>query len=291
VRVLILGGGGMIGHQLWRYLPSRFPETYTTIRHNRTDYRSHGLFEHDNVIDGIDVSDFSLLAGLLKGVQPDIILNCVGITKRHKGANNAIPSIVLNALFPHKLAMWGAANDAKVIHFSTDCVFDGKLGNYSEDTPPSAQDLYGRTKALGEIADGNVLTLRSSFIGSELYGGTELLAWFLAQSGTVKGFRNAIYSGFTTLEMCRIVERILVEYPHARGLYNISSDPISKFDLLMLIKEKMHLAVEVVSDETFYCDRSLDSTRFRREFNYSPPSWETMIAELSEEYMSNKEQR
>ncbi len=188
----------------------------------------------------------------------------------------------LNAILPYELAEWGAAHGARLISFSTDCVFDGKLGKYTEESPTSASDVYGKTKAHGEI-DGmdNVLTLRSSFIGRELNYRSELLEWFLAQTGIVKGFRNAIYSGFTTIELCRIVEKILLDQPGTSGLYNISSEPINKYDLLVLIKKKMNLAVEVIPDETFCCDRSLDSSKFRREFNYSPPSWQVMIEELA----------
>lgn len=273
----------MIGHMLWQHLSLRFPETYTTIRKRREDYKGFGLFKSDQVIDGVDATDFYLLQGVLKGVRAQVILNCIGITKRHAAASNMISCLTLNALLPHYLADWGVANRVRVIHFSTDCVFDGKLGNYLDNSLPSANDLYGRTKALGEVPSQNALTLRSSFIGPELQDGTELLEWFRAQTGTVKGFKGAIYSGFTTLELSRIVEKVLVDHPNAAGLYNVSSDPISKFDLLTLIKEKMHLAIEIIPDETFHYDRSLNSTKFRREFNYTPPTWEAMIEELSKD--------
>jgi dTDP-4-dehydrorhamnose reductase len=241
------------------------------------------LFESDNVIDGFDATDFSLLEGVLKGVRPHVVLNCIGITKRHVDDSNVIPCITLNSLLPHYLANWGATNGVRIIHFSTDCVFDGKIGNYLESSFLSANDLYGKTKAMGEISSQNVLTLRSSFIGPELRDGTELLEWVRAQTGTVKGFRGAIYSGFTTMELSRIVERMLIDHPDAVGLYNVSSDPISKYDLLTLIKEKIHLDIEIIPDETFHCDRSLNSARFRQEFTYIPPTWETMIEELSKD--------
>lgn len=280
MRILILGGTGMLGHTLWEGFSGRFPDTYTTIRKNRNRYEAGGLFNSSNVIDSVDVSDFSELTGVMKYVRPDFILNCIGITKRREESDEAIHAIKLNALLPHKLVEWGKKNSAKVINFSTDCVFDGKHGSYTEESPTNATDLYGKTKALGEIKGKNALTLRSSFIGAELGAGTELLEWFLSQTGTVQGFKNAIYTGFTTLELSRIVENILVHYPRANGIYNISSEPISKFDLLMLIKEKMSLDVDVIPDTTFRCDRSLDSRMFRKEFNYTPPTWETMIDEL-----------
>lgn len=272
----------MLGCQLWRHLLLRFPDTYATLRKTRKDYNA-GLPETGKVIDHVDANDFPALWNTLAGVKPDFILNCIAITKRRENAKDTIPSIMLNALLPHKLAEWGLKTGARIINFSTDCVFDGKQGNYTEDSQTSAADLYGKTKALGETTGENTLTLRTSFIGRELNAKTELLEWFLAQREPVRGFKNAMYSGLTTLEMSRIVEKILTGHPDAAGLYNVSSDPISKFDLLMLIKKKMHLDIEIIPDETFHCDRSLDSSKFRREFNYTPPAWETMVEELSKE--------
>jgi dTDP-4-dehydrorhamnose reductase len=281
MRLLILGGTGMLGHNLWKYFSGRYPDTYTTIRQSCKSYETGGIFNSNRVIDSVDASDFLELKGVMKCIQPDFILNCIGVTKRREEVSEAIRTITLNALLPHKLGEWGKNNSAKVINFSTDCVFDGVHGNYTEKSPTNATDLYGKTKALGEIQGNNALTLRSSFIGTELVAGTELLEWFLSQIGIVQGFKNAIYSGFTTLELSRIVENIVVHYPEVNGIYNISSDPISKFDLLMLIRDKMLLDVDIIPNETFRCNRSLDSTKFRKEFNYTPPTWGAMIDELS----------
>lgn len=278
----------MLGHQLWKYLPSSFPETFVTIRYRRGDYDNSGLYQSDRVIENIDVSDLNVLTGVLKAIQPTVILNCIGLTKRREEPGNPIPSIFLNALFPHHLAKLAGDVGANVIHFSTDCVFDGSAGSYKDESMTDAFDLYGRTKALGEIKAGHVLTLRSSFIGRELRDGTELLEWFLAQQDTVKGFKNAIYTGLTTLELSRVIEHLLRSYPDASGLYNVSSDPISKYDLLKLIAGKMRPGTKVLPDEQFRCDRSLDSSRFRKEFNYKPPNWETMVEELSQKNKGDK---
>ena len=289
MQILILGASGMLGHKLWQSLSVRFPETYAVIRGYRDDYKRFNLFKDDDqVIEKIDALNFSELEKVLDKIKPEVILNCVGVTKRKGEANNPTISIVLNALLPNQLAAWSAKNNVKIVNFSTDCVFDGKIGHYTEESLTSAEDIYGKTKALGEIKTGNVLTLRSSFIGPELSHGSELLEWFLARSGIVKGYRNAIYSGFTTLELCRIVERLLNDFPQARGLYNISSEPISKFDLLSLIKKKMNLNIEIIPDDNFFCDRSLDSSKFRKEFSYIPPSWEKMIDELAIELKGRK---
>jgi dTDP-4-dehydrorhamnose reductase len=169
-----------------------------------------------------------------------------------------------------------------LIHLSTDCVFSGKKGNYSECDNADAEDLYGRTKLLGEVIEKHCLTLRTSMIGPELHRNNSLLEWFLAQKGTVKGFKRAIFSGFTTFELSRIIERLLVEYPTSHGLYHVSADSISKHDLLSMIKQKMNLSVHIDPDTDFTCNRSLDSSRFRRDFKYIPPSWPDMVDELCE---------
>ncbi|MGH8743204.1 MAG: hypothetical protein ACREUY_02905, partial [Burkholderiales bacterium] len=140
------------------------------------------------------------------------------------------------------------------------------------------------SKFLGEVHEPHCMTLRTSIIGRELMHKTSLLEWFLSQSGTVRGFTHAIFSGFTTLELARIMDKIITGFPRASGLYHVSSDPISKYDLLRLIKEKMRLPVEIVPDAKFRCDRSLDSTKFRMEFKYNPPQWETMVEELALDY-------
>ena len=283
-RILILGGTGMLGHALWKHFSQRFPDTFTTIHKGRGDYGDDRLFGSDQVIDHIDVMDFQMLEGVLRVIKPAVVLNCIGKTKRREQSQDPIPSIILNAVLPHRLAKLAEDVQARLIHFSTDCVFDGKTGCYSDDAPTNATDLYGRSKALGEVTGDNVLTLRSSFIGKELREGSELLEWFLSQKNAVRGFKNAIYTGLTTLELGRVVEKLLLNYPGASGLYNISSEPINKFDLLRLIGEKMHRNVEIIPDETFHCDRSLNSERFRRDFNYTPPTWTNMVEELSQEH-------
>jgi dTDP-4-dehydrorhamnose reductase len=288
MRIIILGGTGMLGHKLWEQIPRFFPDTYTTIKYGRNEYKNSNAYDSERVIENVDVNNRQLLTGVLKAIKPEIVLNCIGLTIRKQDPHNFIPSICLNALFPHTLAAIACELGAKVINFSTDCVFDGKTGNYRDEIPPTATDLYGRTKALGEISEGNVLTLRSSFIGYEREKGTELLEWFLAQQGTIRGFKNAIYTGLTTLELSRVIAYLLRKYPTATGLYNLSSDPISKFDLLTLIKRKMNRDVEILPEEQFHCDRSLDSTRFRNEFDYTPPSWESMVEELSQKYEGEK---
>ncbi|MBL4680588.1 MAG: SDR family oxidoreductase, partial [Pseudomonadales bacterium] len=204
----------------------------------------------------------------------------VGIVKQLAIAKESIPSLEINALLPHKLSVLCKEIDARLIHISTDCVFSGKKGHYKEEDPADAVDLYGKTKFLGEVHEDNCLTLRTSVIGRELSRKKSLLEWFLSQSGSVTGFKNAIFSGFTTLELGRIIEMMLLNYPSASGVYQVSSEPISKYDLLLLFREIFEHDIDITADEAFHCDRSLDSSRFRKEFNYQPPTWEAMIGEL-----------
>ena len=279
MRILILGGDGMLGHQLLTYLRPRH-EIKVTLRKDIDAYSQYGLFNFENSYDGIDVRSLERLMEVLADFRPEAVINAVGIVKQRPDAKESIPSLEINALLPHRLAMLCKGVGARLVHLSTDCVFSGKKGNYLESDPSDAEDLYGKTKFLGEIHETNCLTLRTSIIGRELSRHKSLLDWFLTQTGTVKGFTNAIYTGITTLEMSRIIEMMLNKFPYASGVYQVSSDPINKYELLLLIREKLGHDIEIIPDNVFCCDRSLQSSRFRAEFNYTPPDWPAMIEEL-----------
>ena len=279
MRILILGGDGMLGHQLLASLRPRH-EVKVTLRQDVVAYSQYGLFSSENTYDGIDVRSLARLTEVMADFRPDALINAVGIVKQRPTAKESIPSLEINSLLPHRLSVLCKAVGARLIHLSTDCIFSGKKGNYQESDPSDAEDIYGKTKFLGETQDNHCLTLRTSIIGRELSRNKSLLEWFLAQSGTIKGFTKAIYTGFTTQEMSRIIENMLVNHPEASGVYQVSSDPINKYELLLLFREKLGHKIEIVPDDSFCCDRSLDSTRFRKEFAYSPPAWEAMIEEL-----------
>ncbi len=280
MRILILGGDGMLGHQLFKHLRPRH-DVRVTLHQPLQAYRQFGLFSAENAYSGLDVIQLERLMEVLADFHPEAVVNGIGIIKQRAASRESIPSLEINALFPHRLAILCKMIGARLIHLSTDCVFSGKKGNYSEEDLSDAEDLYGRSKYLGEVNDSHCLTFRTSMIGRELSRKQSLLEWFLAQKDTIKGFRGAIFTGFTTLELSRIIERMIVDYPAAAGLYHVSSEPISKYDLLMLVKKKLNLGIEIVPDDSYRCDRSLDSSRFRREFRYRPPAWEDMIEELS----------
>ncbi|MEO8441621.1 MAG: SDR family oxidoreductase [Betaproteobacteria bacterium] len=282
MRILILGGTGMLGHKLWQLLGARFADCQVTVRGRRADYARFPLFHDPRVIAEVDVADFAALRRILERAAPAVIVNCIGVTKRREPAGNPAASILLNALLPHRLAAWGAAHGARVINFGTDCVFDGRRGNYTELDRTDAEDLYGRTKALGEIAGANALTLRSSFIGRELAGGTELLEWLLGQQGkTIKGYQHALYSGVSTIHLATVVGDIIEKFPQLAGLYHVAAAVISKYDLLMLARAAYKLDVKIEPDDKVIIKRNLDCTRFRLATGYNAPAWPAMMAELA----------
>ncbi|OCW57015.1 dTDP-4-dehydrorhamnose reductase family protein [Hoeflea olei] len=280
MRILVLGGDGMLGHQVLKQLSPRH-QVAVTLRQDKQTYQACGLFDDTNAFFGIDVRSIDRVSEVMAQFRPDAVVNCVGIVKQRPAAMQSILSLEINALLPHRLAVLCRLSGARLVHMSTDCVFSGRKGNYLETDVPDAEDLYGRSKLLGEVADEGCVTLRTSIIGRELSRKTGLLEWALAQRGPVKGYQKAIFSGFTTLEMARIIEMVLQDTTGAHGVFQVSSDPIDKHALLLLIREHLHPAIDVVADSEVRIDRSLDSTRFRKTFGYTPPSWGDMIAELA----------
>lgn len=281
MRILILGGDGMLGHQLFRHLKQRH-DVRVTLRLGPEAYEAYRLFDHGSAHHGVDVRQTDGLLQVLADFRPEAVVNAVGIVKQRTEAKEIIPSLEVNALLPHRLALMCRAVGARLVHLSTDCVFSGRKGNYRETDVPDAEDLYGRTKLLGEVSEAHCVTLRTSMIGPELSRKTSLLEWFLAQRGqTVKGFTKAIFSGFPTTELARLVERVLVDVPALHGLYHAAAGPISKYDLLGLIRDRLKLPVTIERDSSFECDRSLDGSRFQRDTGYVAPAWETMIDDMA----------
>lgn len=279
LRILILGGDGMMGHQLFARLCGQH-EVRVTLRKSLDAYRSYGLFDTTTAFGDIEACTLDRLAEVFSLFRPEAVVNCIGIVKQRHSAMNAISSLEINALLPHRLAVLSRMVGARLIHLSTDCVFSGRKGGYSESDSSDANDLYGRTKYLGEVAEGHCLTIRTSIVGHELSRKTGLLEWFLAQKGTVPGFSRAIFSGLTTMEFSRVIEQLLVQHKEASGVYHVSSEPIDKYSLLLLFRKYLAPEIEVIPDKNLVIDRSLDSTRFRGQFGYRPPSWDAMAREL-----------
>ncbi len=283
MRLLILGGSGMLGHQLWRGLHAQH-DTWVTLRRPVADFAVHNLFDEAKAIQLDDITDDTALERALGQAKPEAVINCVGLIKQRDEASDEALTLRVNAEFPHRLAKRCGEAGARLIHFSTDCIFAGTKGNYTESDPSDAADLYGQSKHQGEVADAHSVTLRTSVIGHELGTNLALLDWFLSQRGqAISGFTKAIYSGFTTLEMARIVDRILTQHPALSGVWHVASESISKFALLQLCREKLGWEGVIEPNDEFVCDRSLNADRFNQATGYTPPSWEAMISELAQQ--------
>ncbi len=285
-RVLILGANGMLGHCLLRSFSERQElETFATTRDRRllSDHFTPSLIER--VIGNVDAANPDSVLEALARVQPDVVINCIGVIKQLPAARNPMTSITINALFPHRLALACKAAGARLIHISTDCVFTGDQGGYTEDDPPDATDLYGRTKLLGEVEDDHCMTLRTSLIGHELRSRYGLLEWFLSQKGSVRGFTKAIYSGFPTTEIARIVADHVIPNHDLRGVYHVSSAPISKYDLLKLVATRYDRDIQVKRHEDVPCDRSLNSDLFQSVTSYRPPPWPELVDHMHNDHV------
>ena len=282
MRILILGGSGMLGHRLWVDLNKQH-ETWVTIRGNANEFPNTPDFPRKLIRENVDALNFDQVTRALASIQPDLVINCIGLIKQMGHlARDPLFSISLNAMLPHRISMICRVAKIRMIHISTDCVFSGKKGNYTEEDQSDAEDIYGRTKFLGEVSYPHCVTLRTSIIGRELKNKLGLIEWFLAQKGQINGYTKAIYSGFTTDELSRIIQNYVIPNPKLSGVYHVSSNPISKYDLLQLTKTAFHRTdIDILPEEQFFSDRSLNSTRFRNFTGYNPPTWEEMISELA----------
>ena len=285
MRVLILGGNGMLGHQLCRVLPERM-EVWATFRDNPNRYAQFKLLPEEQNIRDVSVQDIARLSEILDTVKPGAVVNAVGIVKQRDEAKQAITSIQINALFPHQLADLCIQSGIRVIQISTDCVFSGLRGNYTEIDVPDPVDLYGRTKLLGELNRPGCLTLRTSIIGWQLNTFSSLLSWFALQRNKhIKGYHKAIYSGFSTNVTAQLIGDILQTRPDLSGLYQVASEPISKYDLLVRLREFLGWDDIVIdSDDQFFCDRSLSGLHFSTATGWRPPTWEAMLQGLAMEW-------
>lgn len=277
MKVLITGGTGMLGHKLYQRLSAGF-EVFATIRGPFESVERFGIFQRDSTIENIDLSDDSEVRRAVEFVRPDVLINAAGVIKQRPSSKDVVTTLSINSILPHRLAALGQEYGFRTIVISTDCVFSGAKGNYSETDEPDAKDLYGISKRLGELTGEDCLTLRTSIIGRELQTGHSLVEWFLSnRGGSVKGFTRAIYSGFPTVVFADIISNLLVNFPQLSGIYHVSSDPIDKCTLLELVNAAFGAKVQIEPDDTFVIDRSLDSSKFRHEASFEPLAWDKMI--------------
>lgn len=283
-RILVLGASGMLGGSLFRYFSRTEDfEVLGTVRSNKAvEHLNRQGFT--NLIEGLDVKETGSLENLLHQFKPAYIFNCIGLIKQLGESKNPVSAVEINSLLPHKLAALASSVQAKLIHFSTDCVFSGNKGCYAESDVPDAFDIYGRSKLLGEVDYDGHLTLRTSIIGHELDSSDSLIDWFLSQKGSrINGYSKAVFSGLPTCYMAEFIDKYVISNDVA-GLYHLSVEPIDKFTLLNLVKDIYKIDIDISEFSDFEIDRSLDSSRLRQHVNFSPLPWPQLVKKMYSEY-------
>lgn len=281
-RVLVLGVSGMLGNAVLRFFAQSDDYLVVGSARSAAVLLLMPAELREQVICGVDVENTDSLMQLFAQARPDVVINCIGLVKQFAGANDPLAAIPINALLPHRLARLCDVAGARLIHISTDCVFAGTRGMYLEQDLSDAQDLYGRSKYLGEVDYPHAVTLRTSIIGHELSSAHGLVGWFLAQQGSVNGYTRAIFSGLPTVELARVMRDFVLPYPDLRGIYHVSAEPINKFELLKLVAQAYGKVIDITPDDKLVNDRSLDSSRFREITCYQPPAWLELVRRMHE---------
>lgn len=277
IKVLVIGANGMIGSTVLRVLSEKKEwDVFGTTR-NLCDNIIFPPSINERIISGIDVLNPDSLVTCFAQIHPTVVINCAGITKHKPEVNDRVLSIAINALMPHRLATLCKIIDARLIHISTDCVFSGEKGGYTEEDITDAHDVYGKSKALGELEYAHSVTLRTSTIGHELQSQYGLLDWFLSQEGKCKGFSRAIFSGLPTVVLAQVIRDIVIPRSTLSGLYHIAAEPINKYELLTLIANAYGKKINIIKDDKLVIDRSLNSDRFQIATGYVAPGWPELI--------------
>lgn len=285
-KVLVMGGDGMLGHKVFRTLSGRF-ETYATFRGFSWLRRPHPVYADidRNVLWGdVDATETKGVAAVVGLVKPDVVVNCIGLVKQRN--MGSVPSIRVNSLFPHVLADLCAQFSSRLIHVSTDCVFSGDRGGYSEDDATDPVDLYGRTKLLGEVDRPGCLTLRTSLVGWEVKNRLGLLEWFAAQRGNVvEGHNRAIFNGLSTAALAGLIGDLIERWPGLSGLHHVAGESCTKYAMLFRLRRLLGWNdIDLCLADGVSCDRRLDASKFRSATGWGPPNWHRMMAGLAAEW-------
>jgi len=289
MKILIIGTTGMLGYSLFKNLNDASQlDVYGTVRSIKGKEQ---FFEgcEERLFNAVDVNDLATVDTVLKELSPDVVLNCIGLIKQHSISKQHTDAISINSLLPHQLASLCDSHSCKLIHFSTDCVFDGSKGKYTEGDNPNASDLYGRTKCLGEIDYAPHLTLRTSIIGHELDSAVSLVDWFLSQEVSTKGFSKAIFSGLPTCYISRLLLEKILPANELSGLYQLSVGPVDKFTLLNLIADIYGKDIEIIESTDLKINRSLNSKLLRDALELNTPSWKELVTEMHNDYLNRYE--
>lgn len=277
MKVLVLGATGMAGHTISIYLKE--------ANHDVTAFSRKKFIYCDN-ING-DITDFDFLKNVIEIGNYDAVINAIGILNKDAEYNKSL-AVILNSYLPHYLSDITKKMETKVIHMSTDCVYSGNIGGYTETSFRDGGTFYDRTKALGELENAKDLTFRNSIIGPDLNeNGIGLFNWFMKQEGQINGFTKAIWNGVTTLTLAKAMEKALEE--NLTGLYNlVNKESISKFDLLKLFNEYMKDdTITILTSDAVEVNKTLISTR--NDFSFVVPSYEQMVKEMKEWIENHKE--
>lgn len=284
MKVLILGVTGMLGNAVFHvFSADAAHQTWGTLRSGAAR-RHFAADSHARLLCGVDVLDQDALTAVMAKVRPDVVINCVGLIKQLADAKDPLTALPINAMLPHRLARLCGLAGARLIHVSTDCVFSGRKGMYLESDPSDAEDLYGKSKYIGELHDlANAITMRTSIIGHELVSSNALVDWFLSQQGGVRGFTKAIFSGLPTVELARVMKDFVIPHPQLNGLYHVAAAPIDKHKLLGLVAAQYGKQINIRPDDALVIDRSLDGSRFRQATGYVAPDWPELIRRMHEQ--------
>ncbi|ACA85947.1 dTDP-4-dehydrorhamnose reductase family protein [Shewanella woodyi] len=285
MRILVVGATGMLGYSLFSNLNEHAHlSVFGTVR---SIVGKEAFFSNvqQQLVTGVDAYDIVSLQHAIETVAPDVVINCVGLIKQHGISKQHIDAVKINALLPHELANICDRFDARLIHFSTDCVFTGDIGFYSEESLPDARDLYGKSKCLGEVNYGKHLTLRTSIIGHELTSAVSLVDWFLSQGESTRGFSKAVFSGLPTCYIAKLLADCILINPEIVGLFHLSVDPIDKHTLLELIAEQYQKQITITDSQELVIDRSLNSDKFRQLTQFSPPEWSELVGYMYKDYV------
>ena len=282
IKILIIGGSGMLGNALLRFFSKKKNfHVSTTIRSSLLLRVSNKSYNYQ-LFNNIHLEDKKYISKVFDQVRPDVVINCAGVINQSNESKDYLKVLLLNTILPHYLVKLSENFNARLIHFSTDCVFSGSKGNYNESDLPDASDFYGRSKLLGEINYPNTITIRTSLVGHELNSTKNLIEWFLNQNHEIKGYNEAIFSGLSTFEVAKIIDTYILPNKKLAGLYHLSSQPISKYELLLLVKNIYKKSIGIIKDHSLKINRSLDSSRFCKATNYVSKPWDLMIQEMKE---------
>ena len=276
-KILVIGASGLIGNAIFHECLNFKYDVYGTIKRKNKKY----FFKKNSnkIFSNIRIENDKEIVKIIKKIKPNIVINCAAVVKKYIDLYSIKKIFEINSKFPKKLEHLTSMYNFKLIHISTDCVFDGKHGNYSEDDIPNPQDIYGLSKYFGEVKSDNCLTIRTSVIGPELKKSQGLYEWFMKQNGKIKGYKKFIFSGLTSFELSKIIISNLSNFKLG-SIVHISSKPINKFELLKKFKKTFSKKDLVIKEcNKIKINRSLISN-FQKKNNIKISSWNKMLSDM-----------